>query len=412
MIARLALTTLFVVSLAACGSPTGEEGHDEHGHGESAQEFERGPHGGRLLEDGEFALEVTIFESNVPPQFRLYAYEGGKPVPPSAVQATVVLTRLGGASSAFRFTPDGDFLRGNAEVEEPHSFDLQVQATHEGKTHAWSYESHEGRVRIPSATASEAGIKTEVAGPGTVRDVVNLVGTVVLNPDRHAHLKARFPGTVRAVRAQLGDTVKRGQTLLVIEANESMREYSVTAPFDGVILARETNIGDVTGDHSLIEIADLTDVWVELHALGEQSTRISSGQPVRVHSATTQHSADSKVSAVLPLATRGQSVIIRARLDNRGGQWRPGMTVSAEVAVAQRQTPLVVRESALQRFRDFTVVFAQVGEEYEVRMLELGARDGEFAEVLSGLEPGTTYVTEQSFLIKADIEKAGAGHDH
>ena len=71
-----------------------------------------------------------------------------------------------------------------------------------------------------------------------------------------------------------------------------------------------------------------------------------------------------------------------------------------------------MKESGLQRFRDFTVVFAQVGETYEVRMLELGARDGEYAEVLGGLKPGTRYVAEQSFLIKADVEKSAASHDH
>jgi len=32
--------------------------------------------------------------------------------------------------------------------------------------------------------------------------------------------------------------------------------------------------------------------------------------------------------------------------------------------------------------------------------------------VLGGLEPGTTFVTENSYLIKADIEKSGASHDH
>jgi cobalt-zinc-cadmium efflux system membrane fusion protein len=45
-------------------------------------------------------------------------------------------------------------------------------------------------------------------------------------------------------------------------------------------------------------------------------------------------------------------------------------------------------------------------------MLELGRRDGEFVEVLSGLEPGTGYVSENSYLVKADIEKSGASHDH
>ena len=45
-------------------------------------------------------------------------------------------------------------------------------------------------------------------------------------------------------------------------------------------------------------------------------------------------------------------------------------------------------------------------------MLELGARDGEFVEVLGGLKPNTPYVSEQSFLIKADVDKSGASHDH
>jgi cobalt-zinc-cadmium efflux system membrane fusion protein len=45
-------------------------------------------------------------------------------------------------------------------------------------------------------------------------------------------------------------------------------------------------------------------------------------------------------------------------------------------------------------------------------MLELGKRDGEWAEVLGGLKPGTRYVAEQSYLIRADIEKSGASHDH
>ena len=88
------------------------------------------------------------------------------------------------------------------------------------------------------------------------------------------------------------------------------------------------------------------------------------------------------------------------------------MTVAAEVTVGSREVPLAVKESGLQRFRDFTVVFAQIDETYEVRMLELGDRDGEYVEVLGGLKPGTQYVAEQSFLIRQDVEKSGASHDH
>jgi cobalt-zinc-cadmium efflux system membrane fusion protein len=73
---------------------------------------------------------------------------------------------------------------------------------------------------------------------------------------------------------------------------------------------------------------------------------------------------------------------------------------------------MAVRNVALQQFRDFRVVFVQVGDTYEVRMLELGRRDREITEVLGGLAPGEHYVTDNSFLVKADVEKSGASHDH
>jgi cobalt-zinc-cadmium efflux system membrane fusion protein len=265
---------------------------------------------------------------------------------------------------------------------------------------------------MPAAVAEASGIRTEIAGKATIRDNLHLMGAIALDADRHAPIKARFDGTVRAVHVRQGDRVKRGQTLLVVEGNDSMREYAVTAPFDGVVLSRNTSVGDVTTGNTLLEMADLSRVWVELHALGDAASSIRAGQKLRVKSATSALAAEATIRSLLPVATRGQSVIARAELDNADGEWRPGMTVSAEVAVNEREVPLAVRESGLQRFRDFTVVFARVGDTYEARMLTLGARDGEFAEVLGGLEPGTAYVTQQSFLIKADIEKSGAAHDH
>jgi membrane fusion protein, heavy metal efflux system len=410
---RLLVMILIAAAVNACGDSKPADDHASHApHPDEAAEVERGPHRGRLLRSGNFALELTLFEENVAPHFRVFAYEDGKPVEPAKVTGSVEVSRLGGKIERFELQPENDYLRGDGEVGEPHSFDVKVSATYEGKPHEWSFESYEGRTRIPADVAAEAGVVVETAGKAVIRDDVHLVGTVMLNADRHAHLEARFPGTVRAVRVHQGDPVRRGQTLLVIEANESMREYPVTAPFDGVVLARRTNVGDIAGADTLIEIADLSEVWVELHAIGAAAGRIAVGQRVRIRSATSDLAADTTISALLPLATRGQTVIARARLPNKEGRWLPGMTVEGDVSVAMREVPLAVRESALQRFRDSTVVFARSGDTYEVRMLELGARDAEFAEVLAGLDPGTPYVTAQSFLIKADIEKSGAAHDH
>lgn len=188
--------------------------------------------------------------------------------------------------------------------------------------------------------------------------------------------------------------------------------YPITAPFDGVVLARNTNVGDVTEAGALFELADPSQVWIDLRAIGSDAELLEPGQSVRIRSATGRAATEAMIGSLLPVAGLGQSVIARVSIPNPEGRWRPGMTVAAEVAVDSREVPLAVKESGLQRFRDFTVVFAQVGETYEVRMLELGDRDGEYAEVLEGLKPNTLYVTEQSFLIRQDIEKSGAGYDH
>ena len=409
---RLALTLLLLTLMAACG------GGDPAGKAETqaeatvpAGEYERGPHGGRMLRDGNFAIEVTIFETNVPPQYRLYPYVDGKPLPPSSVQPTVRLKRLDGEVNDFTFKPENDYLTGSGEVTEPHSFDVEVTARHAGKAYRWAYASYEGRTTIPAAAARASGVEVEVAGPAVVRNTVRLMGTVALDENRHAEIKARFPGIVRAVSVQQGQRVRRGQTLVVVEGNDSMRRYPVVAPFDGVVLSRATNVGDVAGSNTLVEMADLSEVWVELRAIGPDAEKLAPGQEVDIRSATGENRTGGKIQTLLPLAS-GQSVVARATIDNAAGRWRPGMMVSAEVTTDAREVPLAVKESGLQRFRDSTVVFAQVGDTYEVRMLELGERDGVYAEVLSGLKPGTRYVAEQSFLIKADIEKSGASHDH
>jgi len=408
---HLTLLLLPLLLVACGGEPASKAGEAAAEAAPASGDYERGPNRGRMLRDGDFAIEVTIFETNVPPQYRLYAYKDGKLIKPSEVVPTVTLKRLDGETNIFTFTPEDQYLTGSGQVTEPHSFDVEVKAQYAGKTHTWTYDSYEGRTTIPAQAAKDGGVVVENAGPVVIRETIQVMGNVAVDDNRRAQVKARFPGIVRSVQVQQGDRVKRGQTLVTVEGNESMRTYAVTAPFDGIVLQRPTNVGDVADTNTLVEIANMSDVWVDLRAIGPDAEKITPGQQVKVSSATGGTSAEGTIETLLPLAT-GQTVVARVTLPNAEGRWRPGMAVSAEVTVASREVPLAVKESGLQRFRDFTVVFAQVGETYEVRMLELGARDGEFVEVLGGLKPNTPYVSEQSFLIKADVDKSGASHDH
>ena len=87
-----------------------------------AAEPAKGPHGGRLLSEGSFTLELAVFETGVPPEFRAWVTEEGVPVAPGDVDLHVTLTRLGGGRDEIGFAPREDFLRGDTLVYEPHSF--------------------------------------------------------------------------------------------------------------------------------------------------------------------------------------------------------------------------------------------------------------------------------------------------
>jgi membrane fusion protein, heavy metal efflux system len=210
---RAALALLIVTSftLGACGDRAAQE--PAEGTHAAADAFERGPHNGRLLRDGPFALEVTVYEAGVPPEFRLYGYRDGKPLQPGALQPVVEVRRLDDETTRFTFRPEGDALVADGTVVEPHSFDVKVSVVNDGRTHTWTYASYEGRVTIPAATAAASGVKTSTAGPASIRDVLPLMGNVAIDRSRQAQVRARFPGIVRAVPVNLGDHVRRGQTL-------------------------------------------------------------------------------------------------------------------------------------------------------------------------------------------------------
>lgn len=404
--------TLF--ALCACSSderatPAGEA---ERGHGEHTEEPARGPHRGRMLVDGPFAIELAIFESGVPPEYHAWPTLAGKAVPLDQVDLVVELTRLGGKVDRFTFSPKEDYLRGSGVVAEPHSFQVKVMATHAGRTHEWAFDSFEGRTTIASDIAEAAGIRAETVGSATLVTTRTLYGRITGDPSRQRDVAARFPGVIQAVQKQPGDTVRAGEALAVIESNESLRTYNVVAPISGVITERDANPGEQSGDRTLFTIVDPSAVIAEISMFPADRAQVRIGTPVSVKATQGEQSASGKIERIEMHAAANQSVTARVSLDNSAGQFLPGTFVTAEVQVATREVPVAVKTTGLQPFRDFTVVFEQIDSTYEVRMLELGETQGEWAEVLGGIEAGARYVTDNSYLIKADVEKSGASHDH
>lgn len=407
---HLLLLCFAAVLLNACGTDATDSGAAEHGAPDA--DYERGQHGGRLLTDGTFALELAIFETGVPPEFRAWATTAGEPIDPKQVDLSIRLTRLGDRIDEIGFASEDDFLRGDTVVYEPHSFVVSIEARLGSEVHQWEYDNFEGRTQIGAEIAGAFGLETEIAGPATIKETVNVYGRIEPDTERVRVVSARFEGVIQSVHASLGETVRARQRLVTIESNESLKPYTIQAPIGGVLTERNANPGEQTNGRRLFTIMDTSSVWADLAIFPSDRARVSVGAPVTVAVADGESAVNGTISRINVIANENQAVTARVVLDNSSAMFLPGMNVSAQVEVAEYEVPLAVKRTGLQAFRDFTVVYAQIDDVYEVRMLELGRQDDEWIEVLGGIEAGTQYVATNSYLVKADIEKSGASHDH
>lgn len=390
----------------------GDHGHG-HGHDDHHEEEEaKGPNGGKLLHDGNFTLELTIFESGIPPEMRLFAYENGQAIAPEKFDVSVTLDRLGGAQDNLTFTPERGYRVGSQTIVEPHSYDVTINASFEGKQYLWQFESHEGRAEITPRLAELSGIQTEIAGPQTLKTSDTLFGVIAAAQDQVFHVHAPYSSIVETVQVQVGDSVEKGQILIRLKNTETLQTYYLKSPVKGEVTELTVNQGDRADNQALMQISDLSRVWVNLSAFPENIEQLAIGQDVEVYDMHDHERAAGKVEYIAPQMTGGHIARARAVINNAEGHWRPGMHIKADIKTSERQVPLAVKTSALQSFRDMPVVFAKYGNHYEVRMLEMGEQSDDWIEVLGGLEPGTEYVTGNSFLLKADVLKSGASHDH
>ena len=388
--------------------------HDDHA-GE-AVDHARGEHGGKLFRDGDFRLELLLSEAGIAPEYRAWTSYMGEPLPPAEVQLEVSLARLSDNPDdrfeTVHFSADSDMLRGDRVIDEPHSFTVLVKAAYLGKKYQWQYENIEGRTRIESAVADALEIKTLVAGPVVLQKTIDVYGRIKADTERQRNVSARFPGVVKSVLVSVGDTVKRGQVLATVESNASLKLYNIKAPIKGVITQRMISAGEQTTADKLFVITDTSSVWVDLSVYPLQQSMVKQGDLVSFSVTGKGETYQEKISMINVVAENNLSLTARLEMDNADGKLLPGSYVSAKIKIDEAPVLLAVKRSALQTFRNFTVVYARVGDQYEVRMLTLGQQDDEWVEVLSGLKAGTTYVSENSYVIKADIEKAGAAHAH
>lgn len=282
----------------------------------------------------------------------------------------------------------------------------------ENEEHGEGGSHSEGTV-ISAEAAQKMGIETAIAGPATIHETIRLSGRVVLDQNRSAAVKARFPGIVRGVFKQVGDAVKRGEKIATIESNESLQTYAVPAPLDGVVLERSISVGDTAGDAPIFTVADLNSLWAEFFVFAGDMDEIRAKQPLIIRTLNGKITAQSAIDTIQPMAEMSsQTVVARATLDNTQGEWRAGMTVQGDAVTSAAQVAVAVPTAAIQRMEGEDVVFVKEGERYEAVIVALGIADADNTQITGGLEAGAEVVSKNSFVVKADIGKSDAGHEH
>lgn len=455
---------------------------DSHQHAAQPQEIAKGPHGGKLFSQDGYGLEVTIFEQNTPPEFRIYLYQDGKPLDPAASSVSIMLERLGSEPQLFSFSKEKDYLKGSAIVEEPHSFTVKISAKHQGKTIQFSYEQVEARVKVSQEQVLHNSIEILTAGPAKIKSTLQLQGEIKLNADKSVHIVPRVGGIVESVSANAGDKVRKGQVLATIssqlvaemrsdllaaqkrtnlarttyarekqlweekisaeqdylQAKHDLAEaeintariqqklsaigasvngqtrFEIRSPIDGVITNKQISQGQVVSEiDNLFEVADLSTVWVEMMIYAKDLKIVKSGQKVTVKATAFEQQAVGTIAYVGALVgEQSRTAMARVVLGNTAGTWLPGLPVNVDLVSDEVDVPLAVSLEGIQTLRDWSVVFGRYGDYFEARPLTLGRRDDRHVEVLDGLNAGEQYAAGNSFLIKADIGKAGATHDH
>ena len=274
-------------------------------------------------------------------------------------------------------------------------------------------DHHDEGVKLNDAQVAAAGIELLTAGPRELRDILRLNGMIQPNQEALVKVTPRFPGVIRSMRKRLGDKVKKDEVLATIESNQSLTTYELKAPIDGTVIDRDGTLGEFASEaRPLFTIADLSTMWIDFAVFRRDFARVRLGDPVSIDVEDGGAPVEARIDYVSPIgASDTQTAIARAVVTN-DGRLRPGLFVVGRVVLSARPAEVAVKTSALQTLEGKTVVFVREGDMFSPREVELGGRDADWVEVTFGVLAGDVYAARNSFVIKAEIGKAGASHEH
>lgn len=186
-------------------------------------------------------------------------------------------------------------------------------------------------------------------------------------------------------------------------AKESLNQTIIKAPFDGVLSERKQSKGSyVAAGDELVRLQDLTPIRLTFHIPEKDLTAIKVNDLVKATTdAYTDTTFDGRIESIEPsINEKTHSITVHAQFENKDGRLLPGLYGRISIGLSdQKAASLLLPEKALVFQEDSTYVYKKVGDKAVLTKVTLGARAGDQAEILSGLQKDDEIVLEGLYKI-------------
>lgn len=235
--------------------------------------------------------------------------------------------------------------------------------------------------------------------------------------DAHAGSQRDFEAAqdnFRKARAELERARQKARLFRASTADKVSQEFTLRAPIDGEVIARNVNPGaEVQGQYSggtaveLFTVGELDSVWVFADVFEMDLARVKRGAPVSVKVVAYPNKVFSGqvdwISDALDATAR--TARVRCSIPNPERELKPEMYATVSIAVDAPAVAALPR-TALLRIADQTVVFVQNGTtpdgrlKFARRIIAVNEDEGgDYVPIVRGVNPGEEVVTSGGILL-------------
>ena len=230
-------------------------------------------------------------------------------------------------------------------------------------------------------------------------------------------LKESQPGLYKAVRNKLKLWKLSESQIDQIESSGKVREnFPIYATVSGTVSQKMAEEGDyVKQGQPIVKVSDLGTVWAMFDAYERQISQLKEGQKVTITSnAYPNKEFEASVSFIDPtLNTKSRTVSVRATLNNKENLLKPGMFVTAKVAMTKGNTmesAISIPATAVMWTGERSLVYVKTNPNepvFEMQEVTLGTKNGENYTIIEGLSNGDEVVTNGTFTVDAAAQLQG-----